>query len=46
LQAKAVRLADYSIATHTAQLLGDLACGHPAFPHFSELLDALVGPGH
>src|SRR6185436_9593384 len=46
LQAEPMRLADYGVPADPAELVGDLAGGHAAFPHFPELFDSLVCPGH
>jgi ABC-2 type transport system permease protein len=41
-----MRLADYSVAAHPAQIFGDLAGGHALFPHRFQSIDAFIGPRH
>jgi ABC-2 type transport system permease protein len=45
-QAEPMGFADHGIAANAAEIFSDLACGQAAFPHGSQAIDPLVGPGH
>ena len=46
VQGRVVRLANHGVATDSAEIVGDLACGRAFVPHLFQALDALFRPGH